>query len=303
LAHGESQLSPTGGARVWGPHRRERPSPPSSCRSARSQRGCTAARQSGSVSSRDRIAETAHRPLPAATRSRHTGEDDWASYEETPAGRVQALYRYPVKSTAAKRWLRTAAVTAEGLRLDRQWAADGDDGGIASGKRTRRFRPVIGLMGWESRAEVDDDVPVLISPEGVEYRVDDPAASAALAAAFGQRLVLLPESTIQHHDESPLHLLTTASLAAVEGLVGAAIDHRRFRANIIVDTGSEPKFLEDDWTGAELAVGSEVVLHVGPGMPRCVIVDQAQAGVTADPKTLRSLGGWCLSPRGGPPLS
>jgi uncharacterized protein YcbX len=145
-------------------------------------------------------------------------------------------------------------------------------------------------MGWGSSAEVDDDVPVLVSPEGVEYRVDDPAASEALTAAFGQRLTLRPETTIQHHDESPLHLLTTSSLAAVEGLVGAAVDHRRFRANIIVDTGFEPGFLEDDWTGAELAVGSEVVLHVGPGMPRCVMVDQPQDGVTADPQTLRSLG-------------
>jgi uncharacterized protein YcbX len=211
------------------------------------------------------------------------------SHEETPVGRVQALYRYPVKSTAGQA-LQTAVVTAEGLRHDRRWAAYGDDGGIASGKRTRRFRPVIGLMGWGSSAEVDDDVPVLVSPEGVEYRVDDPAASEALTAAFGQRLTLRPETTIQHHDESPLHLLTTSSLAAVEGLVGAAVDHRRFRANIIVDTGFEPGFLEDDWTGAELAVGSEVVLHVGLGMPRCVMVDQPQDGVTADPKTLRSLG-------------
>ena len=209
--------------------------------------------------------------------------------QETPVGTVQALYRYPVKSTAGQS-LSSAELTEQGLRHDRGWAAYCDDGGIASGKRTRRFRPVIGLMGWRSRVEADDDVPVLISPEAVEYRVGDPAASTALTAAFGQRLLLRSESTIQHHDESPLHLLTTSSLAAVEGLVGAAIDHRRFRANIIVDTGVEPKFLEDDWTGAELAVGSDVVLHVGPGMPRCVMVDQAQAGVTADPKILKSLG-------------
>ena len=48
--------------------------------------------------------------------------------------------------------------------------------------------------------------------------------------------------------------------------------------------------LEGDWTGAELAVGDQVVLHLGPGMPRCVMVDQAQAGVAAEPKTLKSLG-------------
>jgi uncharacterized protein YcbX len=149
---------------------------------------------------------------------------------------------------------------------------------------------VISLMTWASCAEDDDDVPVLVNPQGVRYRVDDSAASEALTAAFGQRLTLRPETTIQHPDESPLHLLTTSSLAAVERLVGGAVDQRRFRANIIVDTGVEPEFLEDDWTGAELAVGSEVVLHLGPGMPRCVMVDQSQAGVLAGPKTLRSLG-------------
>lgn len=199
------------------------------------------------------------------------------------------LYRYPVKSTAGQ-LLQAAAVTEAGLRHDRRWAAYTDDGGIASGKRTRRFRPVIGLMGWTSSVEDGSDVPVLVSPGGIPYRVDDPAASEALTAAFDQRLTLRPETTIQHHDESPLHLLTTASLAAVGGLVGAAVDERRFRANIIIDTGLEPVFLEDTWSGADLVVGGEVVLQLGAGMPRCVMVDQAQAGVTAEPKTLKSLG-------------
>lgn len=131
------------------------------------------------------------------------------SQQGTPVGRVRALYRYPVKSTAGQA-LEMAAVTATGLGSNRRWVVYTGDGGVASGKRTRRFRPMIGLMGWTSRAEDDDDVPVLVSPEGVRYRVDDPAASEALTAAFGQRLTLRPESTIQHHDESPLHLLTNA---------------------------------------------------------------------------------------------
>lgn len=206
----------------------------------------------------------------------------------TPVGRVRALYRYPVKSTAGQA-LQTAALTAEGLRHDRRWAAYTDDGGIASGKRTRRFRPVIGLMGWASIIGDDDDVPVLVSPEGVRYRVDDPAASEALTAAFGQKLRLRPETTTQHHDESPLHLLTTSSLAAVKSFVGVAVDERRFRANIIVDTGAEPGFLEDAWAEAELGVGDEVVLQLGAGMSRCVMVDHAQVGITAEPKTLKLL--------------
>jgi len=49
-------------------------------------------------------------------------------------------------------------------------------------------------------------------------------------------------------------------------------------------------FVEDGWTGAELALGPEVVLLLGPGMPRCVMVDQPQADVLPDPPLLRTLG-------------
>ncbi|MGY1857262.1 MOSC domain-containing protein [Modestobacter sp. SYSU DS0290] len=206
----------------------------------------------------------------------------------TPVGKVQALYRYPVKSTAGQA-LSSAVVTTRGLRHDRGWAAYTDDGGVASGKRTRRFRPVVGLMAWASLAEDDGGVPVLVSPDGARHPVDDPAASAALSAAFGQRLMLRPEGTVPHHDESPIHLLTSSSIAALESRVDAPVDHRRFRANIIIDTGSGPAFLEDDWSGAELVIG-ETVLQLGPAMPRCVMVDQAQAEVGGQPKVLRSLG-------------
>lgn len=203
-------------------------------------------------------------------------------------GTVRALYRYPVKSTSGQA-LQAAAVTAGGLRHDRRWAAYTDDGGIASGKRTRRFRPVIGLMDWTSSIEDEGEVPELLSPGGIRYRVDDPAASEALTAAFGQRLTLRPEGNVQHHDESPVHLLTTSSIAAVQRLVSSCVDDRRFRANIVIDTGIEPEFLENGWAGAELTVGDEVVLRMGPGMSRCAMVDQAQAGVTAQPKTLKTI--------------
>jgi uncharacterized protein YcbX len=199
------------------------------------------------------------------------------------------LYRYPVKSTAGQA-LRTAHVTAGGLQHDRKWAIYTEDGGIASGKRTRRFRPVPGLMQWSSRVEHEDEIPILVSPDGVQYRADDAAASQALSEGLGQQLVLRHETTVQHHDETPLHLVTTSSLEALAGLSGLPVDERRFRANIIIDTGTEPVFQEDHWIGAELVIGDEVRIHLGNGMPRCVMVDQPQRGVAAEPKTLKLLG-------------
>lgn len=209
--------------------------------------------------------------------------------EGMPVGTIKALYFYPVKSTAGQ-GLKTAAVTEQGIERDRRWAVYTADGGIASGKRTRRFRPVPGLMEWISVVEDGCAVPVVVSPDGARYRVDEPAASQALSAAFNQELTLRPESTIQHHDETPLHVVTTSSLAALGQLGGAMVDERRFRANIIIDTGDSPAFVEDDWVGSELMVGRGTVLRLGAGMPRCVMIDQPQAGVPAEPKALKILG-------------
>jgi len=145
-------------------------------------------------------------------------------------------------------------------------------------------------MQWASSIEDDRDVPVLLGPDGSRYLANDPAAARALAAAFGRELSLRPEGNVQHHDETPLHLVTTSSLAALERLSGDAVDERRFRANIVIDTGAERTFHEDDWAGAELAVGGEVAIRLGKGMSRCVMVDQPQSSVSAEPKTLKLLG-------------
>lgn len=201
-------------------------------------------------------------------------------------GRVTALFRYPVKSMAGEA-VEHAAVGSSGLAHDRAWAVYTEDGGIASGKRTRRFRPVPGLMRWRSVA--GHDVPEVLDPEGSRLRADDPAAGAALSAAFGRPLVLRPETDVPHHDESPLHLVTSSSLAAL-GSTGTPVDPRRFRPNIVLDTGSLPGFPEDSWAGGRLHVGPEVVLGVEAGMVRCVMVDQDQVGVTADRPVLGVLG-------------
>lgn len=204
-------------------------------------------------------------------------------------GTIRALYRYPVKSTAGQA-LRAAHVAAGGLQHDRKWAIYTADGGIASGKRTRRFRAVPGLLQWSSRVEDEHDIPILVGPDGVEYRADDAAASQALSGAFDQPLTLRHETTLQHHDETPLHLVTTSSLEALAALSGLPVDERRFRANIIIDTGTAPDFPEDHWIGAGLAIGDEVRVQLGQGMPRCAMVDQPQRGVGTEPKTLKLLG-------------
>ncbi len=209
------------------------------------------------------------------------------------AGRVAALTRYPVKSLGGE-GLDRAHVVARGLEHDRVWAAYTEDGFIGSGKRTRRFRPVDGLLHWT--AAMSGDVPVLTGPDGRRWRADAPEASAALSESCGQPLRLRTEGDVAHHDDAPVHVLTSASVRALAERVGVPLDVRRFRANLLVDldadrTGSPAAgtgWPEDAWIGRHLTVG-EVVLRITAPMPRCVMVNASQPGLDADERVLRSL--------------
>jgi uncharacterized protein len=110
-----------------------------------------------------------------------------------------------------------------------------------------------------------------------------------LSTAFKQPVILRTETTTRHHDECGVHLITTSSIQRIEQIVGGRINQERLRANIVLDTEGVG-FVEDDWIGGHLAVGEEVVLRLGAGMPRCVMVDQPQAGIQAEVQILKAIG-------------
>jgi uncharacterized protein YcbX len=77
-------------------------------------------------------------------------------------------------------------------------------------------------------------------------------------------------------DLSPVHLITTASLRA-----GAANHPHgkwtadRFRPSIVVDTDDEATFVENDWVGHKVEIGS-VTLEITLPMVRCVMTTRVQ---------------------------
>jgi uncharacterized protein YcbX len=84
-----------------------------------------------------------------------------------------------------------------------------------------------------------------------------------------------------YFDAFPLHVVTTASLAD--------FDPRRFRANVVIDTGDARGYLELDWTGATLALG-ECTTFADCPTPRCSMPTRAQAdGVPADKRVLATI--------------
>jgi uncharacterized protein YcbX len=75
-----------------------------------------------------------------------------------------------------------------------------------------------------------------------------------------------------YFDAFPVLVMTTSALRSMsEALPDSVVDVRRFRPNLVVDTGDEPGHPEKAWEGRTLRVG-EVELEAVVGCPRCVMV-------------------------------
>jgi hypothetical protein len=89
-----------------------------------------------------------------------------------------------------------------------------------------------------------------------------------------------------YYDVYPLLLVTTSALRSLrEALPDSAIDVRRFRPSIVVDTGDAPGHPEFDWVGRRFTVGDAVV-EVKDGCPRCVMVTREIDEATPQDRTI-----------------
>jgi uncharacterized protein YcbX len=90
-------------------------------------------------------------------------------------------------------------------------------------------------------------------------------------------------------DVAPLHILATGTLAHLGTLNrDSSFDVRRFRPNILIDTGSDADhFIEDDWLAGTLRIGAAAIAVTVP-VVRCVMTTHDQAGLPRDLAVLRT---------------
>ena len=198
--------------------------------------------------------------------------------------RVASLHRYPVKSLLGEP-LASLDIDERGVVGDRVWSTRTAAGKLGSGKSTRRFEAVIGLL--HLRASIEDENVMVTFPDGTRYDVSDPAAAEQASAHIGQPLTFARETAVSHFDDGPISLIGLASVRALSDARGVPVDAGRFRANIRLDT--EDPFVEDEWIGHRVAVGSAVLEVVLPS-PRCVMINMASADLPEQPGNLAAIG-------------
>jgi uncharacterized protein YcbX len=239
-------------------------------------------------------------------------------------GTVAALYRYPVKSMLGEP-LASVVVTHAGLSGDRTHAVLDEKGAIGSAKHPRKWGH---LLGCRSRVAEDDTVVVELpdrtaftvgDPDldarlskllGIqvcviasapahsrleravpEYEggVPDVLRASASVDGTGEKITVGKVAPGTFFDYGRVHLVTTSSLTMLRSVCPAGdFDPRRFRPNLLVDTGELPPFAEDGWQGWRLRVG-EALFHVLVPTPRCVVPTLGHGELKADPGIMRAI--------------
>lgn len=201
-------------------------------------------------------------------------------------GRVVGLWRYPVKSMAGES-LAAVDVSWHGLAGDRRWAF------VRSGVTQSGF-PWLTLRerqdmshyrpSFVDPAQPDKSGTVVRTPSGAVLEVTDPALSAELWPQGAQ--VMKQNSGI--FDTFPLSVITTRTIARLGEMVDTRLDVQRFRPNILVEPAEPIAFVEDDWVGAVLRIGS-MRMRVDKRDGRCVVITIDPVTTQRNPAILRAV--------------
>jgi uncharacterized protein YcbX len=223
--------------------------------------------------------------------------------------RLQALFRYPLKSGAGLP-LEHAAVESLGIEHDRRWMAVRPDGSFLTGRELPELvlvRAVPGPSGLQLSAPGMPELTVPL-PGGAAARLDvtvwgdtcsaaraDASADRWLSEYLGQPAALVyvdarmqrpvdptyaaPEDRVGFADAFPLLLTTTASLDDLNQRLAQPVPMSRFRPNLVVE-GCEA-FAEDGWK--RLRIGTVELAVVKP-CARCVFITVDAETARKDPR-------------------
>jgi uncharacterized protein YcbX len=208
---------------------------------------------------------------------------------------VEQIWRYPVKSIGGEQ-IESTSADGDGVRGDRIWAVQDAAGKLGSGKNSRRFTRILGLLGLTARYDDLTEPPIVTSGDGTDYPVATGAADEFLRQLAGKRVWVRRDTGISHFDGVPFTVVGTATLDWLAAQVPTApVEARRLRPNLVVRT-REP-FEEESWLAQPVQIGSlEAVFEFI--LPRCVMVGMAQPGLARSNSVLKRIAARTDNPLG-----
>jgi len=225
----------------------------------------------------------------------------WKNRAMSIVGKVESLWRYPVKSMRGEE-LDEMFVGYAGVYGDRLFAfassANANGFPFFTGRDQRQMiryrarfrnpekaaRPV-NLSDAEKHnatplcAAPNDLMVDIETPDGKTFAINDPALIDNLRLnTDGNHELTLLRSDKAITDCRPLSIFAVQTAKKLGEETGVAVDKRRFRANVYLDLTKADGFAEDAFVGKTLRIGPKVVVSILQRDGRCMMI-------TLDPNT------------------
>jgi uncharacterized protein len=207
-------------------------------------------------------------------------------------GHVCELVRYPVKSMAG-----TATSSAflgwHGLDGDRRFAFRrvGDDSGFPW-LSASRVAELLLYHPFGLDESTGEPLPThVLTPSGRKLELRSADLQSEIAERLGSNVELMKLKN-GIFDDAPVSVISLVTIAGIAFEAGFELDRRRFRANIVLETGNGTPFLEDGWVGGTLIFGDS---DSGPAVTvtardvRCTMVNLDPETATQDPRVLKTV--------------
>src|SRR5688500_6288092 len=167
----------------------------------------------------------------------------------TQIGRIEALYRYPVKSMAGER-LESAELGWHGLDGDRRLGVRRlqDRGGFPWLTASKLAE----LLLFTPPGTGDAGLPAHVrTPDGADLPIMSDDLAADIERRHGAPVEIMH---VKHgiFDDGSVSVIAADTVGEICRLAGHETDARRFRPNILVSLAQPGPFLEDAWLGGVL---------------------------------------------------
>ncbi|HXO90313.1 MAG TPA: MOSC domain-containing protein [Stellaceae bacterium] len=229
-------------------------------------------------------------------------------------GRVESVWRYPVKSMRGEQLPEIFAAFA-GVWGDRLFAFKSSATPVGfpylTGREAHqmllyrpRFRDPDKAARPGNLAEAEELSPILNpvasdpadlaldveTPSGQMLAIDDPVLLQQVTELAGEAHSLtLLRSERAMTDCRPISLFSLQTAQLLGDEVGATLDKRRFRANVYLDLGTTGGFSENAFVGRKVRIGAKVVVSVIDRDPRCQMITLDPDTGAPNPEVLRAV--------------
>jgi uncharacterized protein YcbX len=207
-------------------------------------------------------------------------------------GKVEAIFRYPVKSMAGER-LEAADVGWHGIEGDRRLALRRVDDPSGFPFLTAGKLPSLILFAPERREDsAQPGLPTHVrTPAGEAMPVFGEELAAEVSGRHGARVEMMQ---FKHgiFDEASLSVIALSTVDEISRLSGRNLDVRRFRPNVVVRSLRPIPFQEDEWVGSVLQFGEgddAPAMAVTMRDLRCSMVNLDPDSATPQPEVMKAI--------------